>query len=41
MVANPGAVWKSIDAYNIFIYNTDVSYLRISEMSHMAALHSN
>ena len=28
-------------AYEIFIYDTDVSYLPLSEMGHMAMLHLN
>ena len=31
----------NVDAYEIFIYNTDVGYLPLSEMSHVAMLHSN
>ena len=40
MVANPNAVWK-FDVYEIIFYNTDVSYLPLSEMGHMAMLHLN
>ena len=28
----------AVDAYEIFLYNTDVSYLLLSEMRHMAML---
>ena len=30
-----------VDAYEILIYNTDVSYLPLSEMGHKAMLHLN
>ena len=30
-----------VDAYEIFIYNTDVSYLLVSETDHVAMLHLN
>ena len=30
-----------VDAYEMFTYNTDVGYLLVSEMGHMAMLHSN
>ena len=30
-----------VDAYEILIYNTDVSYLPLSEMGHTAMLHVN
>ena len=30
-----------VDAYEILIYNTDVSYLPLSEMGHIAMLHLN
>ena len=30
-----------VDAYEILIDNTDVSYLPLSEMGHMAMLHLN
>ena len=29
------------NAYEIFIYNIDVGYLPVSEMGHVAMLHSN
>ena len=41
MVANPSAVWKSMCTDEIFVYNADVSYLPLSEMGHMAMLHTN
>ena len=28
-----------VDAYEMFIYNTDISYLPLSEMGHVAMLH--
>ena len=40
MVANLSVVCK-MDADEILIYNTDVSYLPLSEMGHMAMLHLN
>ena len=30
-----------VDAYEILIYNTDVSYLPLSEMGHTEMLHVN
>ena len=30
-----------VDVYEIFIYNIDVGYLPVSEMGHVAMLHSN
>ena len=38
MVANSSVVCK-MDADEILIYNTDVSFLPLSEMGHMAMLH--
>ena len=37
MVANPSAVWKSMQTK--FTTYTDVNYLPSSEMGHMAMLH--
>ena len=31
----------NVDAYEIFTYNTNVDYLPLSEMGHVAMLHSN
>ena len=30
-----------VDAYEILIYHTDISYLPLSEMGHMVMLHLN
>ena len=30
-----------VDVYEIFIYNIDVGYLPVSEMGHVAMLHSS
>ena len=41
MVHSESECRVKVDAYEIFIYYTDVSYLLSSEMGHIAMLHLN
>ena len=41
MVTNPIKCCMKVDAYEILIYHTDISYLPLSKMGHMVMLHLN
>ena len=38
---NKSKCCMKVDAYEILIYHTDISYLPLSEMGHMVMLHLN